>query len=85
MGKKNSKRWKISDITRELEKEAVRKKDYDGKRLENNGHVRKITNTQTILGDGTYRILADLHYCRQTVKRDNTERIIKKNTKKKNL
>ena len=66
---------------RELEKEAARKKDYDGKRLENIGHVRKITKTQ-ILGDGTYRILADLHYCRQTVKRDDNENIITKNTKK---
>ena len=34
------------------------------KKLENDGRAKKIT----LLGNGTYRILADLHYCRQTVK-----------------
>ena len=33
----------------------------------NEGHAWKKKTTP--LGDETYRILADLHYCRQTVKR----------------
>lgn len=42
-----------------------------GKKLENDGRARKKKTTP--LGNETYRILADLHYCRQTVKRRNNK------------
>lgn len=48
--------------------------DNGGKKLEIDGRAGKKNNTQ--LDNGTYRILADLHYCGQTVKRSNTEKII---------